>query len=181
MTRDGDVRLIDYGHSTIMRPGEFEVICSQIACYSSPEVWNRQPASYPQDWWAYGVIIAYLYQLKLPFDGDTKEEIQKKAQSGEPDIDEIQPVAAKEFISKLLAINPADRPTQVSSDKLFDNFKTNAPPTPFKPGTVKYDVKMPSKPAEYVTDDPTIYAQLEACVTRIPSTQFLNSDDFKLL
>ena len=181
LTRDGEVRLIDFGHTTIFPPNELEILPSQIARYSSPEVWNKQPAGHASDWWAYGVIIAYLYQLKLPFDGDTKEEIQKKVQSGEPDIEEIQPAAAKEFVSKLLVINPADRPTQVSSDKLFDTLKTNAPKTPFKPGTVKYVVEMPSTPAEYATDDPTIYGQLEAGVTRIPSTQFLNSEYFKSL
>ena len=180
LTRDGNVRLIGFGHSTFIRPDKSAILPSQIAQFSSPEVWKKQPASHPSDWWTYGVIIAKLYQLKVPFDGDTKEEIQKKAQSGEPDVEEVQPAAAKEFVSKLLKVNPADRPSQVSSDKLFNTLKTNAPKTPFKPGTIKYNVQMPSKEAEYVTDDPTIYAKLETDI-RIPSTEFLDSECFTSL
>lgn len=181
MTKDGDVRLIDFGHtSNLLRIPHKKELPLQVAQYSSPEVWKQQPAGLASDWWSYGVIIAFLYQLRLPFVGKTKEVIQEHAQTFTPNIEGIQPQSAKELVSKLLVSEDA-RPKKVSTDKLFDTVRGTASKTTFKPGLIKYTEDKPSKVAEFVTDDLTVYDMLEAEAIRIPTSEFLASNTFKSL
>ena len=48
--------------------------------YASPEMWGRQPHSYPADIWALGCVLHELCTLQPPFLGRTNQEI--KAQVG---------------------------------------------------------------------------------------------------
>ena len=183
LTENGEVRLIDFGNTSYLDSKESkEMLSKQIAQFSSPEVFKRLPAGLASDWWCYGVIIAYLYQLKLPFEGTDKDEIQALAQSGKPDIEDIWPKQAKMLVSKLLVVNPDDRLSNVSSHKLFKSLKGPQEKKPYKPGIEKIPkMEKRSKNAEYFAKDSSVYEILEGKVIRIPSSNFLDTDHFKSL
>ena len=186
LTKDGEVRLIDFSHFRNLVNSRQEILPKQVAQYSSPEVFKCLPAGLASDWWSYGVIIAYLYQLKLPFEGDTPDKIQEHARSGEPKLENVWPSEAKKLIKECLFVDPEKRPLKVSTHKLFENIRfaaANGLPKkkPFVPGPVKIPVTVSSKQPVYVTDDPLIYEELEASVIRIPSVKFLEAKSFKRL
>ena len=184
LTAKGHVRLIDFGLARTFRFDPLRILPHQIAHYSSPEVWNEQPAGLVSDWFPYGVIITYLFQLRLPFEGDNIEDIRKRAESGQPNLDDMPsdyPVLVKEFIKKLLVVEPADRLTQVSSNELFGLNGDDVTSEPFEPGEIKIPAVTSSKPPEYITDDSSLYAKLEAHALRLPPSEFLESEYFKSL
>ena len=178
LTKDGHVRLIDFGLASNLYDEKLKVLPRQVAVFSSPEVWNKKPAGLASDWWSYGVIIAYLYQLQPPFRGNTEEEIQMKAQTGEPSLDDMPHKKinkAKIFIRKLLVVDPDKRLTNVSSNHFFNKITE----TPFRPGNIEAPEVTPSGKAEYVADDPIVHGILEATAIWIPSSGFFETDYYK--
>ena len=174
LTKDGHVRLIDFGLASNLQDGKLKVLPRQIARYSSPEVWNKKPAGLASDWFAYGVIIAYLYQLRLPFDGNTEEEIRKNVDSGKLDLNKKfkRMGGVKEFILKLLEVDPEKRLSKVAADKFFKDIT----PQPFKPGNIEIPSIEPQGEARYFSEKATVYDTLEANVIRIPPPEFFASD-----
>ena len=184
LTADGHVRLIDFGLAKSHRFQRLQILPHQIAHYSSPEVWNEQPAGLASDWFPYGVIITYLFQLRLPFEGDNIQVIRRRAQSGQPNLDDMPseyPDSIKKFIKKLLAVEPADRLKQVSSDEFFGLNGDGVTPFPFKPGKIKIPEYTSSKAPIYTTDDISFYERLEGRALRLPSSEFLESKYFESL
>ena len=178
LTKDGGVRLIDFGHSLYLKDDPLSVLPSQVVYYSSPEVLKEEPAGLTSDWWPFAVIVAELYQLKMPFEGCSKETTRKLVLAGEPDIEDVKSEAVKELIKKLLVVNPELRPKKVSDDAFFADVNSIVP---FQPGDIKCNVHKPSKAPEYFSNDPSFYEILEAETVRIPSAQFLTSECFKSL
>ena len=172
LTRDGHVRLIDFGHASNLQDGNLEILPPQIAQYSSPEVWNKKPAGLVSDWWSYGVTMAYLFQLRDPFEDNTKEN----AQFDHPDLSEILQKDVKDFILELLVEDPDKRLSKVSSHQFFEKITE----TPFQPGDINIPTSSPSTKAEYFTDDSLCYEILDLNVIRIPSSEFFSSDYYKL-
>ena len=148
-----------------------QILPPQNVQYSSPEVWNKKPAGLVSDWFPYGVIIAFLFQLRNPFENNTK----KNAQFDHPDLSGILQEDVKKFISKLLKEDPDQRLSKVSSDEFFNSITE----TPFQPGDVDMPAYTSSKKAEYFTDNPLCYEILESNVIRLPSTELFSSDYYK--
>ena len=180
LTKNGHVRLIDFGLSSNLQDGKLKVLPYQIPHYAAPEVWNKKPAGLASDWFPYGVIVAYLYQLQLPFDGDTEEEIRKPADSGKPSLDDmLWTNNVKEFILKLLEVDPEKRLSKVSENEFFGVSGNSVTELPFKPGHIEIPPVTPSGEAQYFSDDPSVYEILESNVIRIPPSKFYESDYYK--
>ena len=93
------------------------------------------------------------------------------------DLDENLPREIKEFIKKLLVVNPDDRLSNVSSDEIFKNITEK----PFVPGNLKLASIKPKEEAENFTIDPLVYEVLESSVIRIPPADFFASDYYKAI
>ena len=171
LSQNGGVRLIDFGHATDLQKKKLKVLPKQTAYFSSPEVWKQEPAGLPSDWFSYGVNIVYLYQLKVPFDGRSEEEIQKHVLDGKPDVEDVKDEAAKDLIKKLLVVDPELRPKKVSDDAFFADVNAIVP---FQPVNIKCNVHKPSKAAVFETNDTAIYEFLEAATIRIPTAEYLD-------
>ena len=174
LTEDGQVRLIDFGLADCFRTKTLQVLHRQVAHYSAPEVFKKEPAGLASDWFPYGVIIAYLYQLKHPIEGSSPHEIQTNAQNGNLNID-CMPQKAKEFIEKLLVVDPNARLTSVSSDEFFKTITE----FPFQPKDVKAPAIIPSGKAQSTADDPMAYSELESSAIRIPPADFFETKYYK--
>ena len=182
LTKDGHVRLIDFGLVTLLLDGNLEELPNQIPHYAAPEVWKKKPAGFASDWWAYGVIITYLYQLRLPFDGKTVKEIRKRADSGQPSLDQMRPQwmgNIKIFIKQLLVVDPEKRLSNVSKDKFFGVNGKDVTKLPFKPRNIKTPSVIPTGENLYFSEDQSVYEVLESSAIRIPPADFFASDYYK--
>lgn len=108
-----DIKLIDFGCSKIFAK-EFDmtdVIGS--ACYLAPEVLEN---NYDElcDIWSCGVIMFILLSGKMPFQGQTEDEILKNVSKGKFDLKQKEflkvSLEAKDLIGKLLTYDPKHRP-----------------------------------------------------------------------
>ena len=173
LTRDGHVRLIDFGLADCFRDEKLQVLHRQVAHYSAPEVYKKEPAGLASDWFSYGVIIAYLYQLQHPFQGSSPDEIQEQALAGKPNLEHMPQIdGVKEFIKKLLVVDPNDRLTYASADKFFKTITE----LPFRPKDVKAPAIIPSGKAESTADYPVVYCDLESTAIRIPPAKYFDTE-----
>lgn len=108
-----DIKLIDFGCSKIFAK-EFDMTdIIGSACYLAPEVLEN---NYDEscDIWSCGVILFILLSGKMPFTGETEEEILKNVSKGNFDLKQKEflkvSLEAKDLICKLLTFNPKQRP-----------------------------------------------------------------------
>lgn len=122
LVRDGVVKLCDFGLSRVLsnvcstKEYNLSSICG-TPVYVAPEVARKESYSFPVDMWSCGVLIYVLMSGRLPFSGDTIEDVLKNVAACNGAVDfpmekwsHVSPMA-KDFIQKLLAPNPADRLT----------------------------------------------------------------------
>ena len=79
MDDDGVVKIIDFGFSTQMKPGEkAKNFCGSYA-FASPEIIQNKPYL-PQfaDIWAMGVLIYFMIAGFFPFQDDSRQELCRK-------------------------------------------------------------------------------------------------------
>ena len=176
LTEDGQVRLIDFGCAENFETKKLQVLHRQVAQYSAPEVYKKEPAGLASDWFSYGAIIAYFYQLKHPFQGSSPDEIQEQIQAGKPNLEHMPQIdGVKEFIKKLLLVNPEERLTEVSSNEFFNKITE----FPFQPGHIEAPSIIPSGKAQSTADDPMAYSWLESTANKIPPAKYFETKYYK--
>ncbi|KAJ3341527.1 hypothetical protein HDU93_004687 [Gonapodya sp. JEL0774] len=131
-----DLLIADFGLSKIIDDGQYHLLMTTCGTpgYMAPEVIRRVGHHKPVDMWSIGVLTYFLLCGYTPFDASSQaEEIQnilKGKYKFEPkeyweDVSE----QAKDFIRRLLVINPKDRLT--ASDALKHPFlNPHSPETP---------------------------------------------------
>mmetsp|Transcript_3398 Transcript_3398/g.2358 ORF Transcript_3398/g.2358 Transcript_3398/m.2358 type:complete len:258 (+) Transcript_3398:221-994(+) len=77
-TDDSELKLVDFGLSTILGPNETATEPFGTMCYVAPEVLLQKPYGKNVDLWSLGVIIYIILSGMLPFDGDNNKEIAEK-------------------------------------------------------------------------------------------------------
>lgn len=108
-----DIKLIDFGCSKIFSKEYDMTDVIGSACYVAPEVLTN---NYDElcDIWSCGVIMYILLSGKMPFFGDTEEEILDSVEKGEFDLSHKEflkvSLEAKDLICKLLTYDPKKRP-----------------------------------------------------------------------
>ena len=176
-TKDGYVRLIDFGLTVKLSDKPLKKLPKQNAEYSAPEVFKGHPAGFASDRWSFGVIIALLFQLKHPFAGDTEEDIQKHAESGSPNINDVEPLEAQNLIKKCLIVDPVARIKDISSHDLFKTVKEGFP-CRFKPGYYEIPETLTPMENKCVSSNPAIYEELEGDAIFIPTSEYFASNEF---
>ncbi|CAJ0757173.1 6624_t:CDS:2 [Entrophospora sp. SA101] len=115
---DSDLLIADFGLSKIIDSEKFHVLtttCGTLS-YMAPEIYSRVGHGKPVDLWAIGVITYFLLCGYIPFErennADEIDAIQKADYKFEPlEFWEGISEDAKDFINKLLTINPDARLT----------------------------------------------------------------------
>jgi calcium-dependent protein kinase len=109
---DSPIKLIDWGASRVFDSGKRMKHTIGTIYYFAPEV-LKQNYDEKCDIWSCGVILYILLAGRLPFDGETDEEIKKKIMKGsfkfyETEFSDVS-VQAKDLISKMLTLDTKSR------------------------------------------------------------------------
>eukprot|EP01113_Clastostelium_recurvatum_P017422 TRINITY_DN2044_c0_g1_i1.p1 TRINITY_DN2044_c0_g1~~TRINITY_DN2044_c0_g1_i1.p1 ORF type:complete len:496 (+),score=141.35 TRINITY_DN2044_c0_g1_i1:84-1490(+) len=111
--KDGEVcKIADFGLSKDMSTGNLQTSCGTPS-YVAPEVLSGGTYDAECDLWSVGVITYVLLCGFTPFYGETQRELFDRITRADysfpsPEWDEISP-AAKDFVKKVLLLNPHER------------------------------------------------------------------------
>ena len=108
-----EIKIGDFGLATIVEfPGQLRHTVCGTPNYIAPEILEKNAGhSYEVDFWAIGVIVYTLLIGRPPYETDDVKETYRKIKCNEysfPNHIFISP-EAKDFISKILIINPLER------------------------------------------------------------------------
>lgn len=107
------VKLTDFGLSTILTNTDMLKTSCGTLTYCAPEILSNKPYGKEVDLWSLGIITYILLGGYPPFNANNESELIKEVIKGafefhSPDWDEVPPVA-KDFINRLLKVNPKER------------------------------------------------------------------------
>ncbi|RIA87656.1 kinase-like domain-containing protein [Glomus cerebriforme] len=120
---DSDLLIADFGLSRIIDSEKFHVLTTTCGTpgYMAPEIFKKSGHGKPVDLWAIGVITYFLLCGFTPFDRETtKEEMEailRAEYSFEPEYWNGISDTAKDFINRLLTIDPYSRLTATEALK----------------------------------------------------------------
>ncbi|KAA0162253.1 hypothetical protein FNF27_03114 [Cafeteria roenbergensis] len=106
---DSEIKVIDFGLATYMKPGEMLRRHVGTPYYIAPEVLEKN-YSKEADVWSLGVILYTLLCSAPPFFGDTEREIYRRIRTGEVMFDgpdwEPRSIACRDLVVSLLKKTP---------------------------------------------------------------------------
>lgn len=112
IARDGYLRLIDFGLSKFLGPGERTYTFCGTPLYLAPEVYGSGGHNRAVDFWALGVLLFEVTSGKLPWEAKTEVELRSKVVNGTlrfPMQGTNFSPQLKQFITGLLEKNPNKR------------------------------------------------------------------------
>jgi serine/threonine protein kinase len=116
-TDDSNVKIIDFGLSKLLGPGEVSSDPYGTLAYVAPEVLLQKPYSFYVDSWSLGIIIYVMLSGLLPFDAPSNREtarqtIQDKVPFGHK-LWQYVSIDAKDLITQLLHKDGTKRPSMM--------------------------------------------------------------------
>ncbi|XVF58324.1 hypothetical protein PTKIN_Ptkin07bG0057000 [Pterospermum kingtungense] len=107
-----NVKIADFGFSSIMRDGHFlKTSCGSLN-YAAPEIISGKLYAGPEvDVWSCGVILYALLCAKLPFDDENIPNLFKKIRSGIYTLPSHLSPGARDLIRRMLVVDPMKRMT----------------------------------------------------------------------
>ncbi|CAI5462696.1 unnamed protein product [Closterium sp. Yama58-4] len=108
------VKLADFGSAISLSPGELASGVAGSRLYQAPEVLQQCKYGFKADMWSLGVILFSLLSGSLPFMADSRRSQARLAKKGVGGMDSsawegVSP-EAKDLVTKLLAVEPDQRP-----------------------------------------------------------------------
>jgi len=122
-----DVKIADFGLSTMMSDGDFLKTSCGSPNYAAPEVISGKLYAGPEvDCWSCGVILYTLVCAKLPFDDEYIPTLFKKIRAGTFEIPSYVSPLCRDLISSMLVVDPLKRIT-INEIKQHAWFSVNLP------------------------------------------------------
>jgi len=115
VSRNGAVKLIDFGMSEVMRPNQTSARGCGSANYRAPEVLMRRPHSLKADVWALGVTLHGFATGEFPFHSSPQgSRAAGRVIAGRPNLDRLRATRGDdlaELVAEMLSAEPENRPT----------------------------------------------------------------------
>ncbi|CAM9239606.1 unnamed protein product [Phaeothamnion confervicola] len=117
----GDIKIADFGLSKIVLPDEIMKMPCGTLSYVAPEVLTLNGYSKEADIWSVGVIMYLLLRGRLPFDGDTREDIIENTIHGSINIqeDEVWQTYSAEVRSLVLGMLTKDTKRRYTAKQIL--------------------------------------------------------------
>ncbi|XP_038699219.1 CBL-interacting serine/threonine-protein kinase 21-like isoform X1 [Tripterygium wilfordii] len=118
----GNIKVSDFGLSTLRKPGDILTTTCGSPCYVAPELLaNKGYDGAAADVWSCGVILYELLACYLPFDDNNLMILYKKISGAEYAFPQWFTESEKRLISRILCPNPKKRVTipEIIDDKWF--------------------------------------------------------------
>lgn len=121
-------KIIDFGLSCILGPGQFSQEAVGTLKYASPELISRIPYRETPDIWGIGVIIYILLTGKIPFYGENDQEIANRILKKKIDVENERWAGiskeAKDLVLRLLTRKVSERIkiSEILQHKWFEGF-----------------------------------------------------------
>ncbi len=124
------VMLADFGLAAIIARGTLIKGCQGTPSFLAPEIINEKEYGLPIDIWALGVTLFLLLSGQAPFKGQTVTQVLDRVRIGSFSFADLIwaniSSEAKDLITRMLAMDPAQRPT--IEEVLADPWLTTPPP-----------------------------------------------------
>lgn len=111
LDKDKNIKIADFGMAALEYDGTafLETSCGSPH-YASPEVVaGKQYHGSASDIWSCGVVLFALLTGRLPFDHENMGELLRRVKSGKFEMPRSIPPEAKDLLSKILKVDPAQR------------------------------------------------------------------------
>jgi len=114
LTRDGTVKLGDFGIARVFDPSDASFTDTQVGTpyYLPPEMCGNQPYTFSADIWCLGVVFYELLALEVPFSAPNVPALATKICTTEPHpVHASYSLEARGLLGRMLSKRPEDRPT----------------------------------------------------------------------
>lgn len=138
--KQNNVKIIDFGFSTLTEVGERTKVFCGTPSYMAPEIIQRREFLGPAaDLWALGVLLYALLSGIFPYRGLTDKELYAKITKGLFSFPHCIPQSARSLIQSLLSLEPGKRPAcaqvlqhswVLNSASVLSSATLNKPKTP---------------------------------------------------
>ncbi|XP_030531486.1 SNF1-related protein kinase catalytic subunit alpha KIN10-like isoform X3 [Rhodamnia argentea] len=109
---NGNVKIADFGLSTIMHDGYFLKTSCGSPNYAAPEVISGKLYAGPEvDVWSCGIILYVLLCGSLPFDDESLPNLYNKVKSGVYTLPSHLTTGARDLIERMIVVDPLKRIT----------------------------------------------------------------------
>ena len=106
-----NIKLIDFGFSVSIYPGQMLTTCCGTPSYMAPEICQRKEyCGQSTDIWSFGIIIFLMLTGTHPFKGTNEKDLFSKISRGMFRVPESIDFEAKRLINKILVLDPTKRP-----------------------------------------------------------------------
>ena len=103
------VKIIDFGYSTINDSQLQTAVCGSVF-YIAPEILKQVPYTASRaDIWSVGVIMYIMLTGKMPFEGETFDEVSQQIIAGRYSLPSSVSQEAAQLLSKILVVDPSKR------------------------------------------------------------------------
>ena len=113
--KNSKIRLGDFGIAKVLDgTRDFANTCIGTPYYMSPELFKNRPYSFKSDVWGLGCVVYEMCNLRHAFDAQSLNGLAMKIMKGTyPPSTPFYSKGLRDLISKMLSVNPAQRPTLV--------------------------------------------------------------------
>ena len=121
ITRDGNLKISDFGLSRLHRhsqheaqPHEYAKTLTGTLAYVAPEVLQGRYDAFKADIWSLGCILYVMVTGRFPFGSATGPALEERIKTGafEP-LPANVPAEIRDLVTRLIQVQPEDRPTRV--------------------------------------------------------------------